>query len=165
MHELCKGCVELVGDSKKVLELFPGRRYDGTEQGYDDDLDEAISLNREPIVLCCFNAALAHVKQSEDQEATRAGATDGPMDVDMSTGLMIEVQSLDCAMNITNAACKLLDSALGTNPQNVAPLTTSELLFAVGSFADDWRSRCAVLCRGATEEDYSRHPYRPGSVR
>ena len=131
MHELCKGCVELVGDSKKVLELFPGRRYDGIEREYDADLDEAISLNREPIVLCCFNAALAHVKQSEDKEATRAGATDGPMDVDMSTGLMIEVQSLDCAINITNAACKLLDSAFGTNPQNVAPLTTSELLFAL----------------------------------
>ena len=29
MHELCKGCVELVSDSKKILELFQERQYDG----------------------------------------------------------------------------------------------------------------------------------------
>ena len=43
MHELCKGCVELASDSKKVLELFPGKRYGGEFGAADDDFEDEAS--------------------------------------------------------------------------------------------------------------------------
>ena len=129
MHELCKGCVELASDSKKVLELFPGKRYGGEFGAADDDFEDEAS--RETIVLCCFDTALAHVKRSEETSGRNGEAGTNGLSSSTSTGLMIEVQSLECAMNVTNTACKLLECALLTNPQNVAPLTTSELLFTL----------------------------------
>ena len=124
MHELCKGCVELASDSKRVLELFPGKRYGGEFGAADDDFEDEAS--RETIVLCCFDTALAHVKRSEETSGRNGEAGTNGLSSSTSTGLMIEVQSLVCAMNVTNTACKLLECALLTNPQNVAPLTTSE---------------------------------------
>ena len=136
MHELCKGCVALVSDSKKIVELFPAKPRGGVgRRDVDDAEDEVASMNRDTIVLCCFDTALAHVKRSEESRAG-ASARNGSSELSngaasTSTGLMVEVQSLECAMNITNTACKLLECVFVTNPQNVAPLTTSELLFAL----------------------------------
>ena len=136
MHELCKGCVALVSDSKKIVELFPAKPRGGVVgRDVDDAEDEVASMNRDTIVLCCFDTALAHVKRSEESRAG-ASARNGSSELSngaasTSTGLMVEVQSLECAMNITNTACKLLECVFVTNPQNVAPLTTSELLFAL----------------------------------
>lgn len=130
MHELCKGCVELVSDSKKILELFQERQYDGSRD-LNVDIDEA-NNDRGTVVLCCFDAALAHVKRNETAAADDVGGAE----CFASTGLMIEVQSLECAMNITNAACQMFEAALRTNTQNVAPLTTNDLIFALAQLLE-----------------------------
>ena len=136
MHELCSGCVELVCDAKKILELFQERQVDGGRE-YDDGID-GMSLDRGTVVLCCFDAALAHVKRNE--EVPNGGAKNksesGGDESFVNTGLMIEVQSLECLMNITNAACQMLECALRTNQQNVAPLTTNELIFALAQLLE-----------------------------
>ena len=130
MHELCKGCVELVSDSKKILELFQERQYDGGRD-FNVDIDE-VDNDRGTVVLCCFDAALAHVKRNESAAADDVGGAE----CFASTGLMIEVQSLECAMNITNAACQMFEAALRTNTQNVAPLTTNDLIFALAQLLE-----------------------------
>ena len=104
----------------------------------DDAEDEVASMNRDTIVLCCFDTALAHVKRSEESRHAGRRARNGLSELSngaasTSTGLMVEVQSLECAMNITNTACKLLECVFVTNPQNVAPW-------------DD--ERIALRCRG-----------------
>lgn len=141
MHELCKGCVELASDAKKTLELFArGGRGGEVDEEHEYDDDAAAALNKGTVVLCCFDDAMAHVKRSEesassgrtvDASATTSTVPSAPSAPSTSTGLMIEVQSLECAINITITACKLLECALATNPQNVTPLMTSELLFSL----------------------------------
>lgn len=123
-HELCRGCVELACDAKKALELFQTGRGRG-------DAEDAAAVSKDTVVLCCFDGALAHVRRWEEGDGAVASTSAAPF---TSTGVMIEVPSLECAMSVAETACKLLECALTTNPQNVAPLVTSELLFALARF-------------------------------
>ena len=144
MHELCRGCVELACDAKKALELFQAGRGRG-------DADDAAALSKDTVVLCCFDGALAHVRRWEEGDGATASTSAAPF---TSTGMMIEVPSLECAMSITETACKLLECALTTNPQNVAPLVTSELLFAL--------SRLLVIQRQGNDHIFAHIPVRWG---
>ena len=40
MHELCKGCVALVSDSKKIVELFPAKPRGGVGRRDVDDAED-----------------------------------------------------------------------------------------------------------------------------